>query len=125
MCTSSITGAGPSGMIYVTDMDAIEKSNLSRQFLFRNTDISKLKSSTAASAVKVMNPAMNITAYAERVGEASECLFHDSFMASLDGVCTALDNVEARLYMDNRAVQYQKPLLESGTLGTKGNTQVS
>ena len=35
----------------------------------------------------------------------------------------ALDNVEARLYMDGRCLFYQKPLLESGTLGTKGNTQ--
>ena len=26
--------------------------------------------------------------------------------------------------MDRRCVFYQKPLLESGTLGTKGNTQV-
>jgi ubiquitin-activating enzyme E1 len=28
------------------------------------------------------------------------------------------------MYMDQRCVLYQKPLLESGTLGTKGNTQV-
>lgn len=36
----------------------------------------------------------------------------------------ALDNVAARQYMDRRCVFYQKPLLESGTLGTKANTQV-
>ncbi len=29
------------------------------------------------------------------------------------------------LYMDRRCVYYRKPLLESGTLGTKGNVQVS
>src|SRR5882762_2348618 len=28
------------------------------------------------------------------------------------------------LYMDQRCVFFEKPLLESGTLGTKGNTQV-
>ena len=28
------------------------------------------------------------------------------------------------LYMDRRCVYYRKPLLESGTLGTKGNVQV-
>jgi ubiquitin-activating enzyme E1 len=39
-------------------------------------------------------------------------------------VCTALDNVEARLYMDQRCLFYQLPMLESGTLGTKGNTQI-
>jgi molybdopterin/thiamine biosynthesis adenylyltransferase len=40
------------------------------------------------------------------------------------GVTNALDNIDARLYMDQRCLFYQKPLLESGTLGTKGNTQV-
>jgi ubiquitin-activating enzyme E1 len=42
----------------------------------------------------------------------------------LSGVCTALDNVEARLYVDQRCLYYRKPMLESGTLGTKGNTQL-
>ena len=51
-------------------------------------------------------------------------LFTDEFYESLDGVTNALDNVEARLYMDQRCLFYQKPLLESGTLGTKGNTQM-
>jgi ubiquitin-activating enzyme E1 len=32
--------------------------------------------------------------------------------------------VEARTYVDRRCVFFRKPLLESGTLGTKGNTQV-
>ena len=39
-------------------------------------------------------------------------------------VCTALDNVDARLYVDSKCLFHHKPLLESGTLGTKGNTQV-
>ena len=45
-------------------------------------------------------------------------------MESLTGVANALDNVDARLYMDRRCVYYRLPLLESGTLGTMGNTQV-
>jgi ubiquitin-activating enzyme E1 len=54
----------------------------------------------------------------------TESTFNDDFWNGLSGVCTALDNVEARLYVDNRCVYYGKPMLESGTLGTKGNTQV-
>eukprot|EP00004_Rigifila_ramosa_P010671 TRINITY_DN2261_c0_g1_i2.p2 TRINITY_DN2261_c0_g1~~TRINITY_DN2261_c0_g1_i2.p2 ORF type:complete len:494 (+),score=135.88 TRINITY_DN2261_c0_g1_i2:1767-3248(+) len=46
------------------------------------------------------------------------------FFDNLDGVCNALDNVDARLYVDSRCVYYRKPLLESGTLGTKANVQV-
>ena len=36
----------------------------------------------------------------------------------------ALDNVNARLYVDGRCVYFKKPLLESGTLGPKANTQM-
>uniref|UniRef100_A0A7S4R5V0 E1 ubiquitin-activating enzyme n=1 Tax=Ditylum brightwellii TaxID=49249 RepID=A0A7S4R5V0_9STRA len=117
-------GCGEKGHIHITDMDRIEKSNLSRQFLFRDDDISEFKSSTAARAAKVMNTDMNISDYVEKVGSDTEHLFGDDFYDKLDGVCTALDNVEARLYVDQRCLFYRLPMLESGTLGTKGNTQV-
>lgn len=39
-------------------------------------------------------------------------------------IVNALDNVSARKYVDEQCVRYEKPLLESGTLGTKGNVQV-
>mmetsp|Transcript_70685 Transcript_70685/g.106941 ORF Transcript_70685/g.106941 Transcript_70685/m.106941 type:complete len:1043 (-) Transcript_70685:78-3206(-) len=115
---------GPNGQVHVTDMDRIEKSNLSRQFLFRNTDINEFKSTTAAKAAKAMNPDLKITAYQEKVASDTEHLFGDDFYDKLSGVCTALDNVEARLYVDQRCVFYRLPMLESGTLGTKGNTQI-
>jgi len=117
-------GCGPNGHITVTDMDRIEKSNLSRQFLFRNKDINHFKSSSAARAVQEMNPDIKITALQEKVAPDTEHIFGDRFYDKLSGVCTALDNVEARLYVDQRCVFYRLPMLESGTLGTKGNTQV-
>jgi ubiquitin-activating enzyme E1 len=119
-------GTGPNGKITVTDMDQIEKSNLNRQFLFRNTDVGKLKSECAAKAVQTMNPELvgKINAMRERVGGDTENVFNEDFWNALDGVTNALDNVEARTYVDRRCVFFLKPLLESGTLGTKGNTQV-
>ncbi|XP_034028416.1 ubiquitin-like modifier-activating enzyme 1 [Thalassophryne amazonica] len=112
------------GKVIVTDMDTIEKSNLNRQFLFRPWDVTKMKSDTAAAAVKQMNPSFKITAHQNRVGPETERVYDDDFFESLDGVANALDNVDARMYMDRRCVYYRKPLLESGTLGTKGNVQV-
>jgi len=67
---------------------------------------------------------MKITAYSTRVGKDTENLFNASFFGSLSGVCNALDNVEARMYMDQKCVENRLSLLESGTLGTKGNVQV-
>jgi len=117
-------GCGEQGKIYITDMDTIERSNLNRQFLFRNKDIGKSKSEVAANAIKEMNPNVNIIHHLNRVGQETEDIYNIDFFNNLDGVANALDNVAARLYMDRRCVIFKKPLLESGTLGTKGNVQV-
>ncbi|OOQ88058.1 Ubiquitin-activating enzyme E1 1 [Penicillium brasilianum] len=119
-------GTGPKGKIFVTDMDQIEKSNLNRQFLFRPKDVGRLKSECASAAVQVMNPDLNgkIVTLRDRVGADTEHIFNEEFWNGLDGVTNALDNVDARTYVDRRCVFFRKPLLESGTLGTKGNTQV-
>lgn len=119
-------GAGPKGKITVTDNDQIEKSNLNRQFLFRPTDVGKLKSDAAAKAVVAMNPDLKdkIITLQDKVGPETEHIFNEQFWGELDGVTNALDNVEARTYVDRRCVFFRKPLLDSGTLGTKGNTQV-
>lgn len=113
------------GLISITDNDLIEKSNLNRQFLFRQEDIQKSKSLSAHGAVLKMNPKMNVKAYEKKVCPQTEAeLFTDDFFKFHDLFVNALDNVEARRYMDNRCVSNQKPLLESGTLGPKGHVQV-
>lgn len=111
------------GKIWVTDMDTIEKSNLNRQFLFRTKDIGQLKSKAAACASQEMNPDVVIEAHANRVGTETEGVYNASFWNDMNIVVNALDNVQARKYVDSRCVLFKKPLLESGTLGTKGNTQ--
>lgn len=117
---------GSKGKISVADMDSIEKSNLNRQFLFRPKDVGKMKSDCAAEAVEAMNTDLKgkIIVLKDRVGQDTEHIFNENFWEELDGVTNALDNVDARTYVDRRCVFFRKPLLESGTLGTKGNTQV-
>lgn len=51
-----------SGRVTVTDDDVIEKSNLSRQFLFRDWNIGQAKSSCASDATLKINPGINIDA---------------------------------------------------------------
>jgi len=112
------------GNITVTDMDTIEKSNLSRQFLFRNHDIGKSKSVSAKNAILKINPNINIIAHENKVCPETENIYNKNFFNNIDGVANALDNVEARRFVDNLCLYYKKSLMESGTLGTKGNTQI-
>lgn len=107
--------SGPRGVIHVTDLDTIEKSNLNRQFLFRPKDLGKFKAEVAAVAVADMNPDLSgkILAKQEPVGPATEStcgcytaliihcnppvdIYDEAFFASIDGVTNALDNVKAR-----------------------------
>ena len=88
------------GKLTITDDDVIEKSNLSRQFLFRDWNIGQAKSTVAASAAAAINPCLCIEALQNRVGPETENVFHDTFWENLNVVINALDNVNARLYVD-------------------------
>ncbi|XP_067159398.1 ubiquitin-like modifier-activating enzyme 7 isoform X3 [Apteryx mantelli] len=113
--------AGTGGDITVTDMDTIARSNLHRQFLFRSADISKPKSEVAAAAVRCMNPDITVMAHQNQVGPATELVYGADFFKQLDGVASALDNLETRAYLESRCLRYLKPLVDSGMEGTQGN----
>lgn len=112
------------GLITITDNDSIEKSNLNRQFLFRNSDIGKMKSIQAAAAVKKMNSEVRIEAHTNKLCSETRTVYTDTFFQSLDGCANALDNPEARLFMDDLCKLFNLPLLESGTQGPIGNVQM-
>ncbi len=70
-----------------------------------------------------MNPNLKgkIIARLDRVQPSTEHIYNDKFMETLNIVTNALDNVQARRYIDSRCVSCKIPLLESGTLGPKGH----
>lgn len=109
--------------IDVTDMDSIEKSNLNRQFLFRDNNIGQPKSVAAASAIRNINPDVNIISHVLRVCDDTDKIFDRKFYKSKTCILNALDNVEARKYVDTKCVNYKVPLLESGTMGGRCSTQ--
>ena len=111
------------GKITVTDMDTIEKSNLSRQFLFRNSDIGKSKAECAKNAINKMNPDVQIVSQLNKVAPETLNIFNNKFFSEVTCVMTALDNIQARSFVDQLCVENGVPLIDSGTLGTKGNVQ--
>nr|AGE95916.1 ubiquitin-activating enzyme e1 [Encephalitozoon cuniculi] len=148
-------GIGSNGRISVTDMDAIEQSNLNRQFLFRSGDVSSMKAEIAVREAMLLNEDFlkvprradseepeggvsemtngiscigsaqpNLIYYNLKAGKETETVFSDRFFQSVDVVATALDNVDARVYVDGRCVVNRKFMVDAGTSGTKGNVQV-
>lgn len=120
------TKSKQAGSIVLTDPDIIEVSNLNRQFLFREKHLRKPKSQTAAAAAIYMNPELkgNVVARLDKVYEGTSHIFTNQFFEDMTVVTNALDNVQARKYVDLRCVSAKTPLLESGTLGPKGHVQV-
>ena len=136
-------GSAGDGRIILTDPDSIELSNLNRQFLFREKHIGQPKSLVAAKVVEMMNPdyqstfeskskpssistekGSRILARLDKICPETEEIYNDDFFETLSICANALDNIKARVYMDQRCVRTHRPLVESGTLGPKGHVQV-
>jgi len=113
--------ASTSGKLLVTDPDHIEKSNLSRQFLFRHQHVGKPKSKVAANMVQQFSK-INIETFEKKI-TPSDNAFSNTFFKDCNIIFNALDNLQARTYVDSLAFKYNLPLFESGTMGMKGNTQ--
>ncbi|CAG0912219.1 unnamed protein product [Notodromas monacha] len=79
---------------------------------------------TASAEAQRMNSDVKIETHTVAVGKETEDEFNDDFYDSIDCIANALDNVNARAYMDEMAFIYSKPLLDSGTMGAKGSVQV-
>ena len=105
-CRSSIK-------LNITDDDTIEKSNLSRSFLFRDWNIGQAKSTVAASVASKINSSFQIEALQSHASSDTENIFDDKFWENHGVVISALDNVNARLFIDRKCVYFHKPLLES------------
>ena len=110
--------------VVVTDNDNIETSNLNRQFLFRKENVGHSKSKCACEAIKKMNAEMHSEDLQSRVGTENEHIFNEDFWNRQTYIINAVDNIQARKYVDDQCTSYGKILIDSGTLGTKAHVQM-
>ena len=98
----------------VIDLDTIDISNLNRQFLFRRQHVDMPKSQTLKESICAQNPAIQIDDY---VGRIQEDRFGYTFFREFNLVINALDNDEARNYVNSMCFNLDIPLVEAGTNG--------
>ena len=110
-------------LLTATDHDRIEKSNLNRQFLFRENDITSLKSKCAIEAIKKMNNKINCKYMEEYVCKETEIIFNKEFFEKQNAVIIAVDNFEARNYISQQCEKYKLPYFNCGTDGPYANVE--
>ena len=103
------------GEIHVVDMDEIEHSNLARCVFFREEDEGKNKASVLAEKASTVNPDVQVIGYPSRVQELGS-----AFLAQFDVVLGALDNREARLWVNAAARRLGITWIDGAIEGIQG-----
>ncbi|MEJ0090908.1 MAG: ThiF family adenylyltransferase [Limisphaerales bacterium] len=98
------------GHVAIADMDRVELSNLSRSALFRETDEGKFKADCAARAARQIFDGMQTTAL---VGNVLADLGLGWFRWA-DCVIGALDNREARVFVNSACARVGRPWIDGG-----------
>jgi molybdopterin/thiamine biosynthesis adenylyltransferase len=98
------------GQVAIADMDTVELSNLSRSVLFRESDAGKFKADCAARAAREIFEGMQTTAL---VGNVLADLGLGWFRWA-DFVIGALDNREARVFVNSACARVGRPWMDGG-----------
>ncbi|MCP4156949.1 MAG: ThiF family adenylyltransferase [bacterium] len=98
------------GHMVIVDMDRVETSNLSRSVLFRETDRNRPKAECAARSAKELFPELEVTPI---IGNVLSDV-GSGFFKWADVVVGALDNREARVFVNNRCAMVNRPWIDGG-----------
>lgn len=107
------------GKIVLADYDFVELSNLSRQLLFRDSDIGRGKAIVAAERLREINPHVTIETFEHDIRNLSEDIFNE-----VDLIFSCLDNWASRRWLNSVAVSLNKPLIDGAMSGFYGNVQL-
>ncbi len=110
-----LAGAGI-GRLILSDRDHVERSNLQRQIVYRNTDLGRPKLDAAADNLRALNPECSIET---RPGPLDEV----SLLAAIreaDVVLDCSDNFPTRFAVNRACVAARKPLVSGAAIRFEG-----
>lgn len=104
------------GKIKLIDDEKVELSNLNRQILHWEEDIGKYKVDSAAEKLRRFNRKVEVLPDRSRISRESAPKLVEGF----DVVVDALDNFEARFYLNEACVKENIPLVHGAVQGFEG-----
>ena len=99
------------GNIGIIDKDIVETSNLSRQIIFSNNDIKKMKSSIAIGKLKKLNPDIRFKSFQKKLTRKNINQIAKNFGVVVDGS----DNFQTRFLINDYCLENKK-ILVSGAI---------
>ncbi len=98
------------GHLVIADMDRIEISNLTRSPLFRESDAGQLKAEVAARAARELYPEIDARAVSGNILAGLGL----GYLRWADVVVGALDNREARVFINSACARTGRPWIDGG-----------
>jgi molybdopterin/thiamine biosynthesis adenylyltransferase len=95
------------GTIGIADGDTVALSNLSRQFLYDETNIGQSKAIVLAAKLAAQNAGITINPHEQLLNEANS----SALIGQYNVICDCTDNAEARILINTTCGQLNKPLV--------------
>ncbi|MCB1711091.1 MAG: HesA/MoeB/ThiF family protein [Candidatus Riesia sp.] len=102
--------------IHVIEFDNIDETNLNRQFIFKEKNIGKKKSSCVKKHVKELNSKTNIEIYNKKLNYQDAIKLFSDYTVILE--CT--DNTESKLLISDAGIKSNVPVIHSSIFGFEG-----
>ncbi len=108
------------GRIVVCDSDAVERSNLNRQFLYNAGDLGRGKARLAAERLRVMNQRVEVTGVDVEIDRSTA----GSLIAGADVVLDCLDNIDTRIALSRATISAGIPMVHAAVSDLTGYLSV-
>ena len=115
----ALAGAGI-GQLTIVDDDVVDRSNLQRQWLFRDDQIGQPKAELAATFVNRLNPVVKVAAISNRIEASNVTGILDGHGLVIDGS----DNFATRLLVSDTATALRMPLISAAAAQLQGQVGV-
>lgn len=106
------------GRLRLVDFDRLERSNLQRQSLVRESDVGKAKEQVTAEALRAINAEIAVEPQAARVTPETV----ERLIAGVDLVMDGFDNLPTRYLLNDACVKHGIPWVFTAVAGTFGMT---